>query len=477
MNGINSKLVLESLINSILNTRFEDIDTETIDSSKKRAMDMVGCAIGGAGIADMIAFINLAKRWGGRKEATILGHGIKIPVPEAAMINCLMGRSFDWGPLTLIVDGNRFPTHTSETTVLTAFTVGESKKVSGKELLTALITGDDLAARLWLAAGERAQPGQESVHGQRQNYSPRPGFEPWGTITTFAATAIAGRLLGLDLSQMKNAFGIALTMISGAGSGLWDGATVFKLSQGTSSKSGILAAYLALAGWTGIEDPLFGQHGSYYTVFDNGCNLPEILTSESGKKYYTEVVFKPYPGGRPTHAPIEAALALSARHEFKTEDIAKVILRTSPPATAAHYAKPYKIGEYPTGDALFSYKYSVANALVRKHALNQDYTAEYICDPSVQTLISKIVLEELDRPQGVELSVILKDGREISKYVPVALGEPTKPLSDTQLKSKFMTQVEFSGLVNKQNAGELLDMLENLEKVDNIAELAVLASK
>jgi 2-methylcitrate dehydratase PrpD len=476
MRHASGKTAMEALSANVLNTRFENLDQATVDNAKRRIIDMIGCAIGGARLPDMVALVELVKDWGGKKEATILGHGIKAPAHDVAMVNCLMGRSFDWGPLTLLINGKlypgerygkRFPTHTSETTVLTALTLGESKGISGRELITATVVGDDLAARLWIAAGDRPLPGQGTGR--------QPGFEPWGTVTTFGAAAIAGRLLGLNDSQMKNAFGIAINLMSGAGSGLWDGATIFKLSQGTSARSGIIAAQLAKAGWTGIKDPLFGERGSYYTVFANGCNHPELLTGDLGKKYHTEVVFKPYPGGRPTHAPIDAALALVRKHDIKADDIEEVILRTSPPATAAHYAKPYKVGDYPTGDALFSYKYSVASALVRKSAKNEDYTEEYIRDPRVQALISRVKLADLPQPEGIELEVKMKDGCQFSEYVRVALGEPANPLSRDGLMAKFMTQVEFSQTVSQRDAEKLLGLLERLEEVDNVTKIVELA--
>jgi hypothetical protein len=47
--------------------------------------------------------------------------------------------------------GRTVPNHVSETTVLT-MTLGESRATKGKELIAALVAGDDLAAGLHLAA-------------------------------------------------------------------------------------------------------------------------------------------------------------------------------------------------------------------------------------------------------------------------------------------------------------------------------------
>ena len=99
----------------------------------------------------------------------------------AAMINCLFGRSFDWGPLVIIMeDGLRHASHNSETTVPTAITVGASRGIGGKELITALVAGDDLVARVQIGSGgaipedsRTDQRGPDSMSG-----GPRPPSAP-----------------------------------------------------------------------------------------------------------------------------------------------------------------------------------------------------------------------------------------------------------------------------------------------------------
>ena len=113
---------------------------------------------------------------------------IKRPADIVAMVNCIFGRSFDWGPLVIIMDdGERHASHNSETTVLTAVTVGASKGISGKELITSLVAGDDLVARVQIGSGG-GHPGRMPAGALRRG----GGFDEWGTKTTFGATAIAG---------------------------------------------------------------------------------------------------------------------------------------------------------------------------------------------------------------------------------------------------------------------------------------------
>src|SRR4030042_3397793 len=131
--SVDGKAVVEALAENVLKTRCEDIDPATVDNTKKRSLDVIGCAIGGAAAPGNDALVDMVRGWGGKKEATILACGIKAPAQDAAWANAILCRSFDWEPLLTIIDGKRDPGHISGTTVATAITLAESRGVSGNE--------------------------------------------------------------------------------------------------------------------------------------------------------------------------------------------------------------------------------------------------------------------------------------------------------------------------------------------------------
>ena len=148
------KAVVAALSENVLETRFEDIDPAIVENTKKRILDVIGCAIGGAAASGNDALIELIKSWGGKKEASILAYGVKAPAQDAAWANAILCRSFDWEPLVAIINGKRYPGHVSGTTVATAITLADSGASAGKELITALVAGDDVAERIYAAASE-----------------------------------------------------------------------------------------------------------------------------------------------------------------------------------------------------------------------------------------------------------------------------------------------------------------------------------
>jgi 2-methylcitrate dehydratase PrpD len=450
MDDSRNKKIVEALLENILNARYKDLDQPTVYNAKNRIKDVVGNILGGAGAPDNAALVNLVKDWGGKREATILGYGLKAPAPSVAWVNSILCNSFDSAPLVTIIDKKRFPSHISGATVPTAITMGESGHITGKELITTLVAADDFVARL-------------------QSVNPRPG-----PATTLGAAAIAGRVLGLNLLQMANAIAIALDQASGGAGGLWDGSPTFKTGYGNAARNGIVAALLAKSGWTGAEDPFFGEHGSLY---GKDYDYSETLTANLGKKFHVELVFKPYPGCRLTHAGVGAGLALVSKHDIKINDIAEITLVLPPSAKNNHCWKPFQIRDYPTGDALFSYRYSIATAILRKRVINENFTEKFISDPQVLSLIDKIKLEDSPQVGGAELYIKMKNGSLLSEHVQVAKGDVTTPLSREELNAKFMTQADFSQAISQRNAEKLLVLLESLEELNDVSQITELAIK
>ena len=460
MNANAKESPIEVLIRNVLETRFENFDPATVEDAKNRIIDVIGCSIGGANGSGNSSLIELIKDWGGKKEATILIHGGKAPAYNVAMINSIMARSYDFEPVDVMVDNAIIPAHTSGTTVMTAITMGEMKGIDGKELITTLLVGDDVSARI--------------LAGSRFDFE--LGWDGTGTVNTFGTVAIAGRILGLNRIQLRDAFGIVLNQLAGSFQNIWDGTTAFKLQQGISARNGIFSAQLAKSGWTGPEDALLGKFG-YYHLYTEGCRNLEILTKDLGRKYYSDVTFKPYPCCRTTHPAIDCALKIVQKNPIDPQDIKEVILRVPHRALEGFCGQPFKIKRYPHGDANFSYYYTVANALLRKSVKPEHFSDESIADPQIKVIINKMTLKELPEAifQSAELKIIMKDGRQFSEFTDSPKGNSVNnPISKDEIIAKFWANVDFSQTVTQKNADRLLKLLENLEELDQVYKIVEL---
>jgi 2-methylcitrate dehydratase PrpD len=448
---------IEKLAANVLSTRFENFDKATLEATRYRIIDALGCLIGGATDTGNPELVKLLRDEGGKPEATILVHGGKVPAGDAAFINSIMARSFDFGPVSPLVDGFSCPGHISETTVPTTLTLAEAAGVDGREMITSLLVGDDVASRILAGSGFGFSLGWDAV----------------GTVNTFGVTAMAGRFLGLDRLQMRHAFGIALNLLGTTFQTIWDGTTAFKLPQGLAAREGIFAAQLAKAGWTGPEDALLSKFG-YYKMFTEGCQRPEALTGGLGKRYYYDGTIKPYSCCRIPHAAIQGVLTLVNKYNIRPDDVASVNLDLAQGGIDHVCGHPFKIGAFPHGNAAFSYEYAVATAFLFGGVRPEHFTETAIRNPKIADFIKKIKLTPAKDVEfeKARVTVVLKDGREMTETVVDVKGDPqTNPMTPEEIVDKFWMNVEFTQKIGRVKAEELLDKLLNLEKLDSVRKL------
>jgi 2-methylcitrate dehydratase PrpD len=455
-------MITEDWARHIVKTGYENFDRETVDQAKNRLIDIIGCTIGGANASGNSVILDLLKEWKGKKEATVMVHGLKAPAHNAAWLNAVMARSFDFGIVIPYIGDTMVPAHVSESTVPTAITAAEWKHASGKELMTALILGEDITIRVSAAS----------------KYTPGGGWDTPGIVDKFGTVAIAAKLMGLNESQIVNAFGIILDQLAGSFQSIYDGAHSFKLGQGLAARDGIISAEMAAKGWIGAKDPIEGKCG-YFTLYCQSSDL-KILTHKLGEEFYGgRCTYKPYPGCGWTHPVIDCALELVNQQNVNPQDIQEIRIKVAPMHLNSPLNQPFVLGDFPQGSASFSYRYAVANALLRKSSKPEHYTEEYIRMPEVARLVQKVrdisALGTSERIDSAEVRVKLNDGRELSAGVKAPKGNPLfRPMSQDEIIQKFWDNVSFSKTVSNQNAGKALEMINRLEEIKDTRELVAL---
>jgi 2-methylcitrate dehydratase PrpD len=449
-----STTTAEAFAANVVGTRFADLSPDLIQEAKKRIIDILGCLIGGANAPGNAALLNLVRNWAGKGESTVLVHGGKAPSQNVAMLNTIMCRSFDFEVMSYVYKGQNIASHHAATLVPTALALAESGGASGKELIVALLVGEDMAARVQAASA---------------GHPIRLGWDGCGTLSHLGATATAARLMKLSQHQTRQSFGIVLNLIASAIQSLWDGAATFKLGQGTAARNGIFSAELAKAGWTGVEDALLSKFG-YFFLYGGGCKDPAILTEDLGHKFYYEGYYKPYPCGMPNHPAIDAALAVAGSPGFNPSEIERVIINVPYRSIgSSYYAKPFTLREFPHGDAIFSYPYAVATSLLHKSCNLHNYTEEAIRDARVNSITSRTELvEQAEGVMGIKLQVRMKGGKEYAEAKTLNRDWLTRPWPKDQVLAKFWHQVEFSRTISRQKAEKLLEQIENLEELENV---------
>src|SRR5438045_9168659 len=103
------------------------------------------------------------------------------------------------------------------------------------------------------------------------------GWHSGATVGVFSASAASARALGLSADQTVHALGIAGTQASGLMAAQYGG-MVKRMHAGRAAQSGLYAALLAGAGFTGITDVLESEYGGFRTQFSPSRDRVDLET-------------------------------------------------------------------------------------------------------------------------------------------------------------------------------------------------------
>jgi 2-methylcitrate dehydratase PrpD len=329
---------------------------------------------------------------------------------------------------------------------------------NGKDFLTALVTGSEVAARLNLSA------------------SAYNGFDPTGVCSIFAAAAIAGKILRLHSKQMLDALALAFNRSGGSFQSNIDGSLAVRLIQGFVSQTGIICAQLAQQGISGPKNFLEGVYGYFHLYAKDDYDAQTVL-AKLGKKFKMEnLMFKKYPSCGGTLASTDAILELMKENRLVPENIDQVVIRVTP-AVYNLTGHPFKIGENPKVNAQFSIQYCVANVLLRKHPDLMHFDESYIRDPKITELIKKIqvipdpVLKERGHLTAAML-VTTRDGKSHHTMVDIPRGYPENPMTEEEHRERFQSCIQYgSNPLPGENIEKIVSLIDQLEGVKDVRTL------
>ena len=447
-----------NLAEYLANITFDSLPEDVVNYCKLLVIDSLGVTLAGVRAPGCREMINVVSRWQVPNGSTILIYGIGVPAPLAALANSTMMHALDFDDT---LDTSAL--HTFVSVFPSALAAAETRgKVSGKDFITALVAGVEITCRLGLACT-------------------RPlSWIRTTTCGTFGAAAAAGKILGLNYEELKNALGIAYSQSSGNAQCLVEGRLVKRLQPGFASQAGVISAFLARSGITGPERYLVGKFGFFPLYEHNQFNEDSIVENLGTRHSILSLSIKSYPCCRMTHASIDAALSIREFVKDRLDTIEKIEVLV-PKMPAEMVGKPFEIGPNPQVDAQFSIPYTVSVALIRGDVFLQDFEVPNIIDEKVLSLAKKVkVVEAPDFPAKemsyAALTVKMVDGREFRKEVRAPIGSVENPLTKEQCYEKFRKCLEYSKLdLDAVVIDELIEAVEELEKLDDVGRISRLA--
>lgn len=462
----------EALVAHAQRTRFEDLPAQTAARTKLVILDTLGAALAALEADTCRPLRDLAVRWGGAPEATLIGYGDRVPAHHAAMVNGTLARALELDEVHEMA-----LVHSAATIVPVALASAERwGRRDGKSFIAAVALGMDAGCRLSLAPTLR-------LGGA--DYVPRAISRTY-TTGALAGSLTAAKLAGADAELMRNAFGDAYSQCGGNQQGLNEGVLSVRVQQGLCASQAIVAMELAGAGVTGTRESLEGKYG-YYAAYWRGDYDRDAIVGELGKRFEGDnVSIKPYACCKYSHTGIAAAIEIASEPGFRVEDVDAVTIRVQSTDCWELLCAPTELKSSakelagPSGWALaqFSFPYVIAAALVRRRLAMEELSVASRTDPTIIGLLRKVrlVLDESGKaqlPEPGDVEVKLKSGATIRKVVDVAPGHPRRPLTEAEVLDKFLGCA--SAALPAQAARALADRVLNLQRLADVGELLELA--
>ena len=441
------------LAQHVCRTRYADLPASAIEAACRDILDTFGCMLGGSGSPGINELCMVIGRWGGLEESRVLLRRMRLPAPQAALLNASMGHALDFDD-TLDTGGSIHPGVSVLASVLAAAdTLGG---VSGRDVLLAVALGLDMSCRIALAS------------------TLDRGWHRTAAIGVFGATAAAGKLMGLTAEQMLHAFGIAYSHAAGNRQCILDGALTKRMQAGQAASAGVFSAVLAQTGFTGAHNIFNGRFGFLELYQPNGHDA-SLLLRDLGAVFCGEALsYKPYPCGRPLHAAIDAALAArTALGIAGAGDIESVTIEAGPAGHADQFGRgPAKRRPTQVVEAQFAQPFLVATALV--HGKIGIAEVDGLGDPSVLALSDRIVgIARDSRPTGSPtITVRRTDGRSVTVEATDPSGSPAKPLTDAQFEAKFRDCARNAlRPLSNESVDAALSRVQQLDRVADVRDL------
>jgi 2-methylcitrate dehydratase PrpD len=434
----------------VVKTTLRDCPDAAVAQVQRAALDTLGVMLAGAAEPAAAAVRAVVRAEGGPPLCTVVGTALRTGPTWAALANGTAGHAHDFDDTNFALLG-----HPSAPLVAAILASAEAEPADGAAVVLAYLIGFEVSTALGVALNPD--------HYTR-------GWHATSTIGTLGCAAAAARLLGLDAGQTRHALGVAASLASGLKENF--GSMTKPFHAGHAARNGVFAAMLAREGFTASDAALDGRQG-YAAAFGQAALAPGAFDALGSRWQIlaSGIAVKPYPSCALTHSAIDALLDLRASHHLDAEQVADVEVGVSRlvPDVLRH-------GNPTTGlERKFSMQFCAAEALATGRVEIASFE-EGAPGAATRELMGRVrMVVDPDLTDGLEqhawsrVSVRLRDGRTLSRPARGASGHADHPLTDAQLRAKFLGCA--TPVLGADDAAGVADQLLHLEDVPDIRAL------
>ena len=435
----------------VVTTKLRDVPEGAIAQVRRAALDTLGVTLAGAAEPVAASVRAVARAEGGTPLCTVIGTALRTSPTWAALANGAAGHAHDFDDTNFALMG-----HPSVPLLSAALAAAEAEPAGGADVVRAYVIGFEVSAALGIALNPDLYT---------------RGWHATSAVGTLGCAAAAASLLRLDAGQTRHALGIAASLASGLKENF--GSMTKPFHAGHAARNGVFAALVAREGMTASDEALEGRQG--YAAALSQAKLTPGAFDSLGQRWelvQSGIAVKPYPSCALTHSAIDALLELRAGHRLTAGQVAEIevgvnhvvpdVLRHDRPASGL--------------ERKFSMQYCAAAALGDGRVDLGSFDDGPVADAGTRALVERVrMVVDPTLPDGLaqhawsRVTVRLGDGRTLESPPRGASGHPDQPLTDAQLRDKFLACA--APLLGADEAGDVAAQLAHLEDIPDIRAL------
>ena len=425
---------------------FEAIPDHARERTKDLLLDALGSALGGIDDEATATVAATAAALLGTGSSSVIGGG-RLSLGGATFVNGHLISS-----VSLCDVHYRSWCHLTPEVVPPALATAERNGSSGRDLLVAVAAGCELTARIGVGLNYKA------FHARGWNTS--------GVAGVFGAATAAGKLLGLTAEQFTHALGIAGAQASG--SDYHRGTPTVRFLQPRAALSGLMAADLAMGGFSAMDDVLTHPVGGVYFTHSDG-GTPAAALAGLGRRWELEDVWlTPWPLALLVRNVVNAVLNVVIGTDAQPEEVASLELALSPRTFDLYGTMDFATKTR----AKTSPRYLASVVVYDRQCESKQFTPEKMSDPAVLEFARERVSVVCDPTLGeraVRVEMVMKDGRRHSHFRPVAHGDAADPLDRAEIAEKFRKVA--APVLSEDRITKVLEFVEHLEMQPSVQPL------
>lgn len=438
-------------------------------SARMKFLDTIGIMVAGARHPSGKIAISLARKLGGKKQATLCGTSSQTSVELAAFVNGVSAHALEYDDYTRSVG------HASVCLVPGCLAIAEAEGKSGLAMLEAFTLGFEVTTRI--------------ARGLRPKLI-NNGWHPIGIVGGQGVAVAAARMMGMDQMKTRMAMGVMASSGGGVRKNVGSMGKAFHVGHGV--KSGVLAALLAREGFIvdpdiieGMDD--VGEGHQRFGMADTFNGIGEyrlhLMTDNLGQDLElgrNTTMIRMHPGSTAPGAAIDGVIAIATENNLTAADVKEIIVECTPQCAAiAPYPEPTNEHR-----AKFCMPYTMSVAFLDRRVGLAQYSDKRIKDKKTLKFMERITIQQpqdLSHHRGQwgengvnwaesRVTIKLKSGEEIRKTCSHSKGYPEDPVSWDELMIKYQECTERA--FAKSQIEETAQMIRGIDTLGNVRELA-----